>query len=73
MPRVQRKIAEHRSARSKPNPLYGVAAADIDYKDSMMLRRFISDRDKIRSRRVTGLTPRQQRTIRYPPLRYGMS
>jgi small subunit ribosomal protein S18 len=35
--------------RRKPNPLYGVTY--IDYKDVDLLRRFISDRGKIRSRR----------------------
>ncbi|GAA2212326.1 30S ribosomal protein S18 [Nonomuraea monospora] len=32
----------------------------VDYKDTNLLRRFISDRGKIRSRRVTGVSVRQQ-------------
>ncbi len=35
----------------------------VDYKDTGLLRKYISDRGKIRARRVTGLTPRQQREV----------
>ena len=35
----------------------------VDWKDAALLRTFISDRGKIRARRVTGLTPRQQRQV----------
>jgi small subunit ribosomal protein S18 len=35
----------------------------VDYKDTARLRMFISERGKIRSRRVTGLTVQQQRQI----------
>ena len=38
-------------------------AKGIDYKDVNLLRKFISDRGKIRSRRVTGLTMQQQRAV----------
>jgi small subunit ribosomal protein S18 len=48
-----------RTPRRKPNPLVGVER--IDYKDTNLLRRFVSDRGKIRSRRVTGVSVRQQR------------
>lgn len=47
--------------RKKPNPLLNVDR--IDYKDTALLRKFISDRGKIRSRRVTGVTVQQQRRI----------
>ncbi|MFC3995962.1 30S ribosomal protein S18 [Nocardiopsis sediminis] len=43
------------------NPLHGVD--HIDYKDTDLLRRFISDKGKIRSRRVTRVTAPQQRKI----------
>lgn len=33
----------------------------VDYKDYNTLRRFTSDRGKIRARRVTGLCPQHQR------------
>jgi len=35
----------------------------IDYKDVNLLRRFMSERAKIRSRRVTGNTQQQQRQV----------
>ena len=35
----------------------------IDYKDVALLRKFISDRGKIRARRVTGVSSQQQRQI----------
>nr|WP_237159497.1 30S ribosomal protein S18 [Mycolicibacterium rhodesiae] len=37
--------------------------SEVDYKDTATLRVFISERGKIRSRRVTGLTVRQQRQV----------
>ena len=35
----------------------------IDYKDTNLLRKFISDRGKIRARRVTGASVQDQRKI----------
>ncbi|MEZ5175010.1 MAG: 30S ribosomal protein S18 [Acidimicrobiia bacterium] len=35
----------------------------VDYKDVVLLRKFMSDRGKIRPRRVTGLSPRRQREV----------
>lgn len=35
----------------------------VDYKDTALLRRFVSDRGKIRARRVTGSCSRHQRDI----------
>ena len=35
----------------------------VDYKDVVLLRKFMSDRGKIRSRRVTGLSPSRQREV----------
>jgi small subunit ribosomal protein S18 len=35
----------------------------IDYKDENLLRRFISDRAKIRSRRATGTCAKHQRRL----------
>lgn len=49
--------------RHKSNPLIAAGIEVVDYKDTVLLRRFISDRGKIRARRVTGLTPRQQREV----------
>ena len=35
----------------------------IDYKDTNLLRKYISDRGKIRARRVTGVSTQEQRKI----------
>ena len=52
-----------RKATSRKNVLEQAGITYVDYKDVALLRRFISDRGKIRSRRVTGLTPKQQRQV----------
>jgi small subunit ribosomal protein S18 len=49
--------------RPKVNRLKALGVTSVDYKDVAMLRTFISERGKIRSRRVTGLTPQQQRQV----------
>ncbi|MFI6577433.1 30S ribosomal protein S18 [Nocardiopsis sp. NPDC050513] len=38
-------------------------ADHVDYKDVALLRKFISEKGKIRSRRVTRVTSRQQRLV----------
>ena len=35
----------------------------VDYKDVALLRKFMSDRGKIRSRRITGLDEKRQREV----------
>ncbi len=37
---------------------------DIDYKDAELLRKFMTERGKILSRRYTGVTSKQQRQIK---------
>lgn len=49
--------------RKKANPLKKLGITTVDYKDTALLRTFISERGKIRSRRVTGLTVQQQRQV----------
>ena len=48
------------SGRRKPCPYCREHIEQVDYKDISMLRRFISDRGKIRSRRITGACRRHQ-------------
>jgi small subunit ribosomal protein S18 len=48
---------------AKRNLLKTLGVNAVDYKDTNRLRVFISDRGKIRSRRVTGLTVQQQRQV----------
>jgi small subunit ribosomal protein S18 len=52
-----------RKPKKKSNPLKAAKITTIDYKDTTLLRKFISDRGKIRARRVTGVTVQQQREI----------
>ena len=52
-----------RPVKKKANPLHAKKITEIDWKDTSLLRQFISDRGKIRARRVTGLTPQQQRKV----------
>ncbi|MFI0808881.1 30S ribosomal protein S18 [Streptomyces echinatus] len=46
--------------RQRTNPLDAAGITYIDYKDTDVLRTFISDRGKIRSRRLTHVTRQQQ-------------
>ena len=52
-----------RKPKKKQNPLAAAKVDYIDYKDTALLRKFISDRGKIRARRVTGVTVQQQRQL----------
>jgi small subunit ribosomal protein S18 len=52
-----------RPLRKKVNPLHAKRVTEVDWKDTTLLRQFVSDRGKIRARRVTGLTPQQQRQV----------
>ena len=52
-----------RKPKKKANPLKAAKVENIDYKDAALLRKFISDRGKIRARRVTGNCVQHQRDI----------
>ncbi|EME56080.1 30S ribosomal protein S18 [Amycolatopsis decaplanina] len=52
-----------RPHKRKTNLLHANKITEVDWKDVELLRKFISDRGKIRARRVTGLTPRQQKQV----------
>ncbi len=52
-----------RKPKKKANPLKSAKVELIDYKDTATLRKFISDRGKIRARRVTGVSVQEQRQI----------
>ncbi len=52
-----------RKPKKKQNPLKTADVTYVDYKDTALLRKFISDRGKIRARRVTGVSVQQQREI----------
>ncbi|MFE0882387.1 30S ribosomal protein S18 [Streptomyces rochei] len=54
---------DRKPAKQRPNPLDQAGVTYIDYKDTELLRKFISDRGKIRNRRVTRVTSQQQRQL----------
>ena len=58
-------MAKHEIRKPKPkaNPLKAAGVTEIDYKDVALLRKFISERGKIRARRVTGLSVQDQRKV----------
>lgn len=65
-------MAGKTDTRRKPNrnaknlklaPVKAIKVDVIDYKDVATLRKFISDRGKIRARRITGVSVQDQRLI----------
>src|SRR5690625_6132911 len=53
-----------RPPKKKQNPLKAAGIETVDYKDAALLRKFISDRGKIRARRVTGVSVQDRRSTR---------
>ncbi|CAN5496693.1 hypothetical protein BH20ACT18_BH20ACT18_04490 [soil metagenome] len=62
-PRRRDKKGGPGSGRRKPCPYCRDKVEQVDYKDAPGLRRFVSERGKIRSRRITGACRRHQRQI----------
>ncbi|MEV7995637.1 30S ribosomal protein S18 [Streptomyces sp. NPDC086077] len=60
---MPRPKTDRRPAKNRPNPLDQARITYIDYKDTDLLRKFLSDRGKIRSRRVARVSARQQRQL----------
>ncbi|MET0898378.1 MAG: 30S ribosomal protein S18 [Propionibacteriaceae bacterium] len=63
MARIQKRRPAPDDKRPKRNLLKGLGLEAVDYKDTNTLRVFISEKGKIRSRNVTGLTVQQQRQV----------
>ncbi len=61
--RPKRQLRTPPTPTAKRNLLRSIGLDIVDYKDTQTLRLFISERGKIRSRRVTGLTVQQQRQV----------
>ena len=57
------KPASLRKPKKKVNPLDKEKITYVDYKDTALLRKFISDRGKIRARRVSGNCTQHQRDV----------
>ena len=62
-PRARVKDANPRKYKKKTSPLIIEKIDYVDYKNVDLLNRFMSDRAKIRNRRVTGNDVQQQRDI----------
>ncbi|MEV7611962.1 30S ribosomal protein S18 [Streptomyces sp. NPDC089799] len=60
---MARRHDPRKPVKSRPGPLDTAGITYVDYKDTDLLRKFVSDRGKIRSRRVTRVTVRQQRAL----------
>jgi small subunit ribosomal protein S18 len=54
---------KRRFTRRKVDPFLVDKDLVIDYKDPVLLRRFISERGKIVPRRISGLTAKHQRQL----------
>lgn len=69
MPKVQRRRREkeekpwQKKQRKKFCAFCQGKVEHVDYKDVTMLRKFVSDRGKIRARRVTGNCSQHQRAV----------
>ncbi|MFH9226390.1 30S ribosomal protein S18 [Streptomyces lydicus] len=60
---MPRRSDPRKPLKARPNPLDQAGITSIDYKDTDLLRKFLSDRGKIRNRRVTRVTAQQQRRL----------
>ncbi len=58
-----RKMRKRGFARKKVSRLTTDRTLVVDYKDSKLLRSFLSETGKILPRRITGNTAKQQRTV----------
>lgn len=57
------RVRKDEPRKPKRNLLASVGVSHVDYKDTSTLRLFLTDRGKIRSRHVTGLTVQEQRQV----------
>ncbi|MDX3537652.1 30S ribosomal protein S18 [Streptomyces sp. MB09-01] len=60
---MARRQDPRKPVKARPHPLDAAEITHIDYKDTDLLRTFVSDRGKIRSRRVTRVSAQQQRRL----------
>ncbi|MBO6098244.1 MAG: 30S ribosomal protein S18 [Aeriscardovia sp.] len=60
---MSRRMQFSSKVYKKPASFAAIKVGKVDYKDVALLRKFISDRGKIRSRRITGVTVQQQHKI----------
>jgi len=63
LPKRAPKIDTRRGAKKKPCSFCQHGVAHVDYKDIAQLRKYISDRGKIRGRKVSGNCQQHQRDV----------
>ncbi len=59
----RRRSADTRRGKPKPCAFCTDSSIVVDWKDAALLRKYLSDRAKIRGRRVNGNCPRHQREV----------
>ena len=57
-------MAYNENKEEKINERLLEGVTEIDYKDAELLRKFMTERGKILSRRYTGVTSKQQREVK---------
>jgi small subunit ribosomal protein S18 len=63
LPKRAPKIDTRRGAKKKPCSFCQHGVGSVDYKDLAQLRKYISDRGKIRGRKVSGNCQQHQRDV----------
>src|SRR4249919_2004690 len=66
MPKITRRVKPKdggKKPKKKTSILFQERVTYVDYKDVNLLQRFVSDRSKIRARRVSGNDVQQQREV----------
>ena len=63
LPKMAPKIDTRRGAKKKPCSFCPHGVGSVDYKDLAQLRKYISDRGKIRGRKVSGNCQQHQRDV----------
>jgi small subunit ribosomal protein S18 len=62
-PRKKERVSSKRPQKPKACPFCKDGAAPVDWKDAQTLRKFVSDRGKIRARRTTGACVQHQSDV----------
>ncbi|MDR2748656.1 MAG: 30S ribosomal protein S18 [Bifidobacteriaceae bacterium] len=63
MPIYKNKKRNFELKYKKVNPLKEFKVKTVTYKDVPILQKFVTDKGKIRSREITGVTAQQQREV----------
>lgn len=59
----RKRATDNRRGKPKPCAFCTDRSVIVDWKDTSLLRKYMSDRAKIRGRRVNGNCPRHQREV----------